>query len=130
LFTLLGGAGKIGVYQLALADGTCTPLVPGAVTFGVVTGKDDKSFTHAVPSRHDVPIYRQGWQDGKLIGKPQVVLTLRSVRLACAKKPGIVRARREKEKGRLLAPSLQSRKETAAKRSPVLPGRADHDRSD
>ena len=33
-------------------------------------------FTYAVPSQHDVPIYRQGWQDGKLIGKPQVVLTL------------------------------------------------------
>ena len=76
LFTLLGGAGKIGVYQLSLADGKCTPLVPGAVTFGVVTGKDGKSFTYAVPSQHDVPIYRQGWQDGKPIGKPQVVLTL------------------------------------------------------
>jgi serine/threonine protein kinase/Tol biopolymer transport system component len=76
LFTLLGGAGKIGVYQLSLADGKCTPLVPGVVTFGVVTGKDEKSFTYAVPSQHDVPIYRQGWQDGKLIGKPQVVLTL------------------------------------------------------
>jgi hypothetical protein len=37
--------------------------------------------------------------------------------------------RREKEKGRLLAPSLQSRKETAAELSPVLPGEADHDKS-
>jgi hypothetical protein len=35
----------------------------------------------------------------------------------------------EKEKGRLLAPSLQSRKETAAEHSPVLPGQADHDKS-
>jgi hypothetical protein len=30
-----------------------------------------------------------------------------------------------KEKGRLLAPLLQSRNETAAKRSPVSPGQAD-----
>jgi hypothetical protein len=33
--------------------------------------------------------------------------------------------RPKKEKGRLLAPLLQSRNETAAKRSPVSPGQAD-----
>jgi serine/threonine protein kinase len=76
LLTLLGGGAKVGIYQLSLADLKCTVLVPGVVTFGVVYSKDDKSFTYAVPSQHDVPIYRQGWQDGKLIGKPQVVLTL------------------------------------------------------
>jgi len=37
--------------------------------------------------------------------------------------------RSEKEKGRLLAPSLQSRKITAAELLPVLPGQADHDKS-
>ena len=31
---------------------------------------------YAVPSRHDVTIYRQPWQDGKLIGQPQVALKL------------------------------------------------------
>jgi Tol biopolymer transport system component len=76
LLTLLGGGAKVGIYQLSLADLKCTALVAGVVTFGVVYSKDDKSFTYAVPSQHDVPIYRQGWQDGRLIGKPQVVLTL------------------------------------------------------
>ncbi len=76
LLTLLGGGAKIGIYQLSLADASCTSLVPGVVTFGVVYAKDGKSFTYAVPSQHDVPIYRQAWQDGKLVGKPQVVLTL------------------------------------------------------
>jgi serine/threonine protein kinase len=76
LLTLLGGGAKVGIYQLSLADLKCTALVAGVVTFGVVYSKDDKSFTYAVPSQHDVPIYRQGWQDGKLIGKPQVLLTL------------------------------------------------------
>ncbi|MFZ3218312.1 MAG: protein kinase, partial [Candidatus Acidiferrales bacterium] len=76
LLTLLGGAGKVGIYQLSLADGKCTALVPGVVTFGVVTGKDDKSFTYAIPSQQDVTIYRQGWADGKVIGKPQVALKL------------------------------------------------------
>jgi serine/threonine protein kinase/Tol biopolymer transport system component len=76
LLTLLGGAAKVGIYQLSLADEKCSPLVTGVVTFGVVFDKDGKSFTYAVPSQHDVPIYRQGWQDGKPVGKPQVVLTL------------------------------------------------------
>ncbi|MFZ1035167.1 MAG: protein kinase [Candidatus Acidiferrales bacterium] len=76
LLTLRGGGAKIGIYQLSLADGSCTALVPGVVTFGVVYSKDGKSFTYAVPSQHDVPIYRQAWQDGKLVGKPQIVLTL------------------------------------------------------
>jgi serine/threonine protein kinase/Tol biopolymer transport system component len=76
LFTLLGGAGKVGIYQLSLADGKCTPLVQGVVTFGVVNGKDGKSFSYAIPSQQDVTIYRQDWQDGKVIDKPQVVLKL------------------------------------------------------
>jgi hypothetical protein len=76
LFTLLGGAGKVGIFQLSLADGKCTALEPGVVTFGVVNGKDGKSFTYAIPSQQDVTIYRQGWEDGKLIGKPQVALKL------------------------------------------------------
>jgi serine/threonine protein kinase len=75
LLTLLGGT-KVGIYELSLADEKCSPLVPGVVTFGVVFDKDGKSFTYAVPSQHDVPIYRQGWQDGKVVGKPQLVLTL------------------------------------------------------
>jgi serine/threonine protein kinase/Tol biopolymer transport system component len=77
LLTLQGGTEKeIGIYQLSLADKKCSLLVPGAVTFGVVNGKDGKSFLYAIPSQQDVTIYRQGWDDGKLIGKPQVALKL------------------------------------------------------
>ena len=76
LFTLLGGLGRVGIYQLSLADKKCTVLVPGAVTFGVVSGKDGKSFLYAIPSQQDVTIYRQGWEDGKLIGKPQAAMKL------------------------------------------------------
>jgi serine/threonine protein kinase/Tol biopolymer transport system component len=75
LLTLRGGQNP-GIYQLSVADGKCTPLMNGVVTFGVVVAKDGKAFTYAVPSQHDVTIYRQGWQDGKLIGQPQVALTL------------------------------------------------------
>ena len=37
---------------------------------------DGKSFLYAVPSRHDVTIYRQNWQHGELVGQPQVALKL------------------------------------------------------
>ncbi|MFY9801929.1 MAG: protein kinase [Candidatus Acidiferrales bacterium] len=77
LLTLAGGSQRVvGVYQFSLADRKCTVLVPGVVTFGIVPGKDGKSFMYAIPSQQDVTIYRQGWQDGKVIGKPQVALKL------------------------------------------------------
>jgi hypothetical protein len=34
------------------------------------------SFLYAIPSRHDVTIYRQNWQAGQPIGQPQVALRL------------------------------------------------------
>jgi hypothetical protein len=37
---------------------------------------DGKSFLYAIPSQHDVTIYRQKWQAGKLIGERQVALKL------------------------------------------------------
>jgi Tol biopolymer transport system component len=78
LLTLLGGAGgtRVGIYEYALADKKCTALVPGVVTFGIVTAKDGKSLLYAVPSQHDVTIYRQAWQGGKVSGQPQVAATL------------------------------------------------------
>jgi Tol biopolymer transport system component len=77
LLTLLGGGGaRVGIYQYGLADKKCIALVPGVVTFGIVAAKDGKSFLYAVPSQHDVTIYRQGWQSGKAIGQPQVAATL------------------------------------------------------
>jgi Tol biopolymer transport system component len=65
-----------GVTQFSLADGKCTLLEPGAVSFGVTLAPDGKSFFWAAPSRADVTVYRQGWQNGKLMGKPQVAAKL------------------------------------------------------
>ena len=76
LITIVGGGDRTGIYELSLADKKCISLLPGVVTFGIEFAPDGKSFTYAVPSQHDVTIYRQGWQDGKLIGQPQVALTL------------------------------------------------------
>jgi Tol biopolymer transport system component len=76
LLNLVGGGEGAGIYEFSLSDKKCTSLLPGVVTFGLVFAPDGKSFMYAVPSRHDVTIYRQGWQDGKLIGQPQVALKL------------------------------------------------------
>jgi hypothetical protein len=46
------------------------------VTLGIRYARDGKSFTYAIPSQHDVTIFRQNWQDGKAIGAPQVALKL------------------------------------------------------
>jgi serine/threonine protein kinase len=67
---------RIGIYELSLSDKKCISLLPGVETFGISFARDGKAFMYAVPSRHDVTIYRQPWQDGKLIGQPQVALKL------------------------------------------------------
>jgi serine/threonine protein kinase/Tol biopolymer transport system component len=76
LMTIVGAGDRTGIYELSLAEKKCISLLPGVVTFGISFAPDGRSFTYAVPSQHDVTIYRQGWQDGKLIGQPQVALTL------------------------------------------------------
>ena len=76
LLTLVGSGERNGIYEFSLADKKCISLLPGVVTFGISFAPDGKSFTYAVPSQRDVTFYRQGWQDGKLIGQPQVALKL------------------------------------------------------
>jgi Tol biopolymer transport system component len=76
LLTLIAGGDKIGIYAFSLADRSCTPLVPGVVTFGLNIEKDGKSFLYALTGKKDVTIYRQKWQEGKAVGQPQVALKL------------------------------------------------------
>jgi hypothetical protein len=79
LLSLIPGGDKIGIYSFSLADRSCTLLVLGVVTFGLNTEKDGKSFLYALPGKKDVTIYRQRWQSGKPVGKPQVALKLPSL---------------------------------------------------
>lgn len=76
LITLINAGERFGIYQLSIATGKCDLLLPGITTFGVVISPDRKSFLYAVPAEHDVTIYRQPWQEGKLTGKSQVALKL------------------------------------------------------
>ena len=64
---------KTGIYEVSISDRKCTLLVPG-VTSGVTSARDGKSFLYGIASRGEVTIYRQPWNDGKVIGTPQVAL--------------------------------------------------------
>jgi hypothetical protein len=51
-------------------------LLPGMVAGMVRYARDGKSFLYPVLSRSEVTFYRQAWSGGKLLGKPQVALSL------------------------------------------------------
>lgn len=76
LLNLIALGDKLGIYGYSLGQKTCTWLVPGLVTFGLVRAPDGKSFAYALPGKRDVTIYRQNWRDGKAVGTPQVALKL------------------------------------------------------
>jgi Tol biopolymer transport system component/predicted Ser/Thr protein kinase len=76
LLTLIASGDRRGIYAFSLTEHSCTPLVPGVVTFGLNIEKDGKSFLYALPGKKDVTIYRQKWEAGKAVGNPQVVLKL------------------------------------------------------
>ena len=65
---------KAGIYEVSISDRKCTLLLGGGVTSAVTFARDGKSFLYAVASRGEVTIYRQPWNDGKVIGTPQVAL--------------------------------------------------------
>jgi len=66
---------KTGVYEVPISERKCIPLLPGVTSGGIFAG-DGKSLLYAVASRREVAIYRQPWQQGKVIGTPQVALKL------------------------------------------------------
>jgi Tol biopolymer transport system component/predicted Ser/Thr protein kinase len=76
LLSLIPGGDRIGIYSFALADRSCTPLVPGVVTFGINLEKNGQAFLYAIPGKKDVTIYRQKWAAGKAVGAPQVAMKI------------------------------------------------------
>jgi len=67
---------RTGVYEFSIPEKKCIPLLPGVATFQSVFAPDGKFLLYAIPSQHEFTIYRVGWQDGKLIGSPQVAVKL------------------------------------------------------
>ena len=64
---------KTGIYEVSISDRKCTFLVPGVMSV-VTSARDGKSFLYGISSRGGITIYRQPWNDGKVIGTPQVAL--------------------------------------------------------
>jgi Tol biopolymer transport system component/tRNA A-37 threonylcarbamoyl transferase component Bud32 len=71
---LVGSEGEI--YDIPLAGRKCIPLSAGVDTIPVRFARDGKSFLYPVATHAEVTFYRQGWGDGKLVGKPEVALKL------------------------------------------------------
>jgi len=67
---------KIGIYEVAISERKCIPLLPGTLTSNPTFARDGKSFFYAIASRGEITIYRQTWKDGKTIGTPQVALKI------------------------------------------------------
>jgi serine/threonine protein kinase/dipeptidyl aminopeptidase/acylaminoacyl peptidase len=65
---------KIGIYEVAISDRKCIPLLPGTLAYGVHFSHDGKFILYPEASRGEVTIYRQPWRAGKLTGAPQVAL--------------------------------------------------------
>jgi len=69
-------AGKVGIYQISVAEKNCTMAAPGVATFGVHRSPDGKSFLYATSSHGETILSRQPWKDGKITGPAQVALKL------------------------------------------------------
>jgi serine/threonine protein kinase len=76
LLAFNGRGDKVGIYEISIADKKCIPLLPGVVTYGLWFAPDFKSFVYGVAEQSGVVFYRQKWNDGQLIGKPEVALKL------------------------------------------------------
>ena len=74
LLSVVWNGEKAGIYEVAIADKNCIPLLPGVETKYATMARDGKSYMYAVASRGVVTIYRQPWKEGKNIGMPQVAL--------------------------------------------------------
>jgi serine/threonine protein kinase len=70
---VLSGA-KSGIYSLSIAGKKITPLVPDASTFVIHSAPDGKTFLYPLEGSGEILFYRQGFQEGKLTGEPELAL--------------------------------------------------------
>jgi len=75
LFTRFVGE-KQGIYEFSFADRKCSPIMPGVSNFQARFSSDGKAFLYTTASRGETIIYRQPWQNGKLVGTAQVAVRL------------------------------------------------------
>lgn len=62
------------IVQLSVVTKEETMLIPDVSTSLVRVSADGKSFIYAIEGTKETTFYRQGWENGKLIGKPEVAM--------------------------------------------------------
>lgn len=73
---MLGITPTNSVGQISITDQKVTELVPDVTVFLLHFAPDAKSFIYATQAPGEIIFYRQGWEDGKLLGKSEMVLKL------------------------------------------------------
>jgi Tol biopolymer transport system component len=63
-----------GVYQISVDQKKRIPVSQGTATYFVHVSKDGKSILYPVAGRGEILIYRQKWNNGQLIGKPEIAV--------------------------------------------------------
>jgi len=65
---------KLGIFELNLADRKCTALVPDVTVFTPRFSRDGRYVLYALSLKGEVTLNRVPWSDGKVTGKPELVL--------------------------------------------------------
>ncbi len=73
---MVGTTSTSSIAQVSILDQKLNELVSVVTVFMVRFAPDGKSFIYAIQRPGEIIFYRQGWQDGKLMGKPDMVLKL------------------------------------------------------
>jgi len=76
LLTSVVTGDKTGIFELSVADGKCSAVLPGVATFFPRFSADGKSILYTVSSRGEVIVNRLPWHDGKGTGSPEPALKL------------------------------------------------------
>jgi Tol biopolymer transport system component len=67
---------KVGIHQLSVLDKQPKTMLPGVATFMLHFAPDSRSFVYVTEGKGEVTFYRQAWQNGNLVGTPQVALKI------------------------------------------------------
>ena len=76
LLAVKGSGKETGIWAISIPERKKISLLPGVDTFIVRAAADGKSFLYPVQGKGEIIFYRQGFEEGKLVGQPKVALKL------------------------------------------------------
>jgi Tol biopolymer transport system component len=66
----------VNIYRISVADRSCSLLTSVPPVFIIQFSSDNKAVLYAIGSHGEMVIYRQSWDNGKLVGSPQTAMKL------------------------------------------------------